>query len=284
MPTPTFIIIGAAKAGTTALYHYLSGHPEVFMSPVKETNFFAFDGQRSPTVFRRSENDFPIRTWAEYCALFATAGSAKAIGEASPLYLASPVASRNIRAMLPQARLIVSLRDPVDRAYSDYVMRLRTGAERRPANVALSGQAHSLQGGFYYDRLRRYFDVFPREQILAILAEEMRADVRGTLRQIFRFVGVDDAVVPDLNVLDNKARLPRISAMNRALTSPLLRHLAAPLMDTWIGRAARRLRDANLAPPPPMPPELRSALRDVYRDEIARVEALLERPLPAWQR
>jgi hypothetical protein len=89
---PNFVVIGAAKAGTTALYWYLSEHRAVFMSPVKETNFFAYNlDQTGKLVYGDPDvHRFPVRTLEEYQALFADAGEATAIGEASPLYLESP--------------------------------------------------------------------------------------------------------------------------------------------------------------------------------------------------
>ena len=118
MTLPNFIIIGAAKAGTTALYWYLAEHPDVFMSPVKETFYFAYGVDAAgkllygdPAVHR-----FPVKTLSAYEALFARANGALAIGEASPIYLECPQAAERIRAVIPDARLICSLRHPVDRA------------------------------------------------------------------------------------------------------------------------------------------------------------------------
>src|SRR5215210_5286768 len=129
---PNFIIVGAAKAGTTALYWYLSEHPAVYMSPVKETFYFAYGVDEAgrllygdPEVHR-----FPVKTLREYEALFAAAGDASAIGEASPIYLECPQSAGRIRELIPAARIVASLRQPVDRAYSDYIMYLRRRGRR----------------------------------------------------------------------------------------------------------------------------------------------------------
>jgi len=87
MTMPNFLVIGAAKAGTTSLYHYLNEHPQVFMSPIKETNFFAFNGERLDGRSRRSRETFPVQTLEEYENLFAGSAGARAVGEVSPLYL-----------------------------------------------------------------------------------------------------------------------------------------------------------------------------------------------------
>src|ERR671920_1370194 len=108
---PNFIVIGAAKAGTTALYWYLAEHPTVFMSPVKETNFFAYalDEQGRLVYGDPDVHKFPVKTLAEYEALFAPAAGVLAVGEASPIYLECPQAPARIRATLPDVRLICCL-------------------------------------------------------------------------------------------------------------------------------------------------------------------------------
>ncbi|MGH9894035.1 MAG: sulfotransferase, partial [bacterium] len=168
---PNFIVIGAAKAGTTALYWYLAEHPAVFMSAVKETNYFAYGldahGQLlygDPEVHR-----FPVKSLPEYEELFAEAGDAVAIGEASPIYLECPQAANRIRELLPATRLICSLRHPVDRAYSDYQMYLRRRGRRfdpardlRADSVWARPDSRWMRIGRYHEQLKRYFDAFPR--------------------------------------------------------------------------------------------------------------------------
>jgi len=112
---PNFIIIGAGRAGTTSLYHYLRQIPQVFMSPIKETNFFAFQEGVSDVEaeIRPVTGDlFPIRRREDYLALFAEAGDAVAVGEASPLYMFSPGTAQRMKDALPKARIIAVLRDP----------------------------------------------------------------------------------------------------------------------------------------------------------------------------
>ncbi len=128
MTLPDFIVVGAAKAGTTALYWYLADHPQVFMSRVKETNYFAYGlGEGGHLLYGDPElHHFPIRTIDAYERSFEGAGDARAVGEASPIYLECPQSAGRIRDTIPDARIICGLRDPVDRAYSDYLMYLRS--------------------------------------------------------------------------------------------------------------------------------------------------------------
>ena len=124
MTLPNFIVIGAAKSGTSSLHHYLRAHPEVFTPKLKEINFFAYDGKHLDVHYWAKTQD-------EYQRFFDDVGAAIAIGEVAPLYLCSPVAPDNIRRVLPDARLVAILRNPVDRAYSAYLMSRRTGRTSR---------------------------------------------------------------------------------------------------------------------------------------------------------
>src|SRR5436309_11753413 len=140
MTLPNFLIIGAAKAGTTSLYHYLRQHPDIYMSPVKEPAYYA-----SASVAARSGRSRGIRTRAAYERLFAAAGAERARGEASPQYLNDDAAPDRIAADLRDVRLIVSLRNPVDRAYSSYLGRVAGGTERRRVDEAMR------RGTYYFD-------------------------------------------------------------------------------------------------------------------------------------
>src|SRR3954452_17434204 len=123
MTMPNFLIVGAAKSGTTSLYYYLKQHPQVFVSPVKEPKFFAYEGEK--VVYRgpgdAENNRRLVNNLADYRALFGGANGAKAIGEASPVYLYSPKACERIRHYLPDAKLFVILRDPAERAYPSFL-------------------------------------------------------------------------------------------------------------------------------------------------------------------
>src|SRR3954451_22819855 len=214
MTFPTFLILGAAKAGTTALYYYLRQHPQVGMSRIKETNFFALMGR--PLDFRGPGDDdyinrFSVTTWEGYCSQFPEDGKARAIGESSPLYLYSPDAPRRIAEALPAAKLVVLLRDPVDRAFSAFLHLVRDGREtatefrealrREPSRIADHWE-HIWQYramGLYHEQLSRYFETFGREQIRVYLYEELAAGPVDVLQDLFRFLEVDEAFSPDVS-------------------------------------------------------------------------------------
>jgi hypothetical protein len=306
MTMPTFLIIGAAKAGTTSLYRYVSQHPDVFMSQLKEPCFFAVEPEpRRPNLLARwlasrtgrSPLELPaVADLESYRALFAGARSARAIGEASTAYLHVEQAAERIRGMLPDVKLVALLRDPADRAYSSYrMMRLYglepcvTFSDATAAALRTGGWRRSvyLERGLYWRQLRRYYDRFAPEQIRIYLHDDLRRDPQGVLCDLFRLIGVDDRFPVDFTVNYNTGGVPRSpgwhAALHRlALLKPLLQPLVpVPLRPTVVA-ALERLQAAGTEKPSPMPPALRYSLVEYYRADIARLEELLGRSLESW--
>jgi len=288
---PNFIMIGAAKAGTTALYWYLAEHPQVFMSPMKETNYFAYGlDQQGNLLYGDPElHRFRVRSWSEYEALFARAGGAAAIGEVSPIYLECPQAAARIRGRLPSVRIICGLREPVDRAYSDYLMYLRSrGRSLEPERdlTATSEWAlpdsHWMQIGRYHEMLSRYFDAFPREQIHIFLFDDLRRDPLGVIRDMYGFLGVDPTFHPDLETPHNVGGVPANMRLERILTSHRIRTIVEPLIPKGVVDRVRRVRTRNLRPAPSLPAELRNELMGHFRDDIGKTSELIGRSLEPW--
>jgi sulfotransferase family protein len=288
---PNFVIIGAAKAGTTALYWYLADHPQVFMSPVKETNYFAFglDDEGNLLYGDPDLHRFPVRSSAAYGELFSGAGDAVAIGEASPIYLECPQTAARIRQVLPTARIICGLREPVDRAYSDYLMYLRARGRRLDPTRDLTTssawarpESHWMQISRYHEALSRYFDLFPREQIHVFLFEDFRADTAGTVRDVYRTVGVDPGFAPDLDTPHNIGGMPSSMALEKVFTSGALKKALEPWIPRRAADLARRLRTKNLKQAPPLPEDLKAELGRHFRDDIAKTSALIGRNLDRW--
>lgn len=288
---PSFVIIGAAKAGTTALYWYLADHPEVFMSPMKETNFFAFglDAQGNHLYGDPDLHRFPVRSLSEYEELFSGAGDAVAVGEASPIYLECPQSAARIREVLPTARIICGLREPVDRAYSDYLMYLRARGRRldpardlTASSVWAQPESHWMQISRYHEALSRYFDVFPREQIHVFLFDDFRVDASRCVRDVYRMVGVDPGFTPDLETPHNIGGMPSSMTLEKVFTSGTLRKAVEPWIPRRAADLARRLRTKNLKKAPPLPAELKAELGQHFRDDIAKTSSLIGRSLDHW--
>jgi Sulfotransferase family len=287
---PNFIVIGAAKAGTTALYHYLAEHPQVFMSPVKETNYFAYglDGQGHLLYGDPEVHSFPIKTLPEYEELFAGADNAVGIGEASPIYLESPQAAGRIRELIPAARLICSLRHPVDRAYSNYQMYLRRRGLRLNPTQDLTAtspwarpDSRHMRIGFYYEQLARYFDAFPGDHIHVFLFDDLKRNAVETVQNVYRFLNVDPAFVPDFSSPHAVGGMP-----SSLLVEGVLARSPVSAVKTWIPKRAanwvRRLRARNMRQAPSLPAELRKQLTRPFRDDIEKTSKLIGRDLGHW--
>jgi hypothetical protein len=288
---PNFIVIGAAKAGTTALYWYLAEHPAVFMSPVKETNYFAYglDAKGQLLYGNPDVHRFPVKTLREYEQLFGNVGNAVAVGEASPLYLECPQAAGRIRALLPATRIICSLRHPVDRAYSDYQMYLlRRGRRFDPARdlTPMSDWARPdsrwMQIGRYHEQLKRYFDDFPRERIHVFLFDDFKRAALQTVQNAYCFLGVDPTFAPDLNAPHNVGGLPASRLLEGLLTSKTIKSAVEPWIPKGAANWVRTLRMKNMRPVPPLPAELRKELTAHFREDIRRTAELVGRSLDHW--
>jgi hypothetical protein len=297
MTMPNFLLIGAAKSGTTSLYHYLRQHPEVYMSPVKEPLFFAFVGKEGLDAEDAGAQDAPITSLERYQALFVGVVDEKAIGEASTGYFHSSRAAENIRRYIPGAKLVAVLRDPVERAYSTYLMAVRAGIE--PLDVAEALQAsirdphvpiterfarRYLRVGFYYTHLMRYYDRFPPEQIRVYLYEDFQSDPIGLMQGIFEFLGVDSAFVPDTSLRHNISLAPKSKAWHQFLTgSNVVKKALKPFVPARLREnLVRGLKARNLGAPPVMPEELRREYVELYREEINDLASLLQRDLSRW--
>ena len=305
---PDFLIIGAAKSGTTALYHYLNQHPQVYMSPEKEPRFFALEGQtpdfRGPAD-HRGINRCRFTSIEAYRELFREASEAEVAGEASTLYLYSPEAPENIARHAPDAKLIVVLRNPVDRAYSAFLFMLRDSREplddfslaledeKRRIAENWGPEYHYLQRGFYYPQLERYLDRFGREKVRIYLYEDLMEDPDGVVRDMFRFLGVEDSFTPDMSSKHNVSGIPASKVLQRAylflrgsspLKSALKTLLPAKVRHRMYLRALRSVQRRNLKKAPPLSPRVRRELTEAYRDDILKLQDLIQRDLSKWLR
>jgi hypothetical protein len=293
---PNFLIIGAAKSGTTALHRYLKQHPEIFMSAQKELRFFPFEDRmpsfRGPGDDKDMEN--VVRSIEDYRSHFAEGASYHARGESSPIYLYYPRAAGRIRHHIPDAKLIVILRDPAGRAYSQYLMKVRDGreplsfgdalaAEERRISDGWSHHWHYRRRGFYAAQLRCYFEHFKREQFRIYLYEDYVEDLVGLMQDIFRFLNVDDSFVPDVSVRHNVSSIPRSRALQTFLTEtrPVKNLVKSFVPERWSRGVGDRLRRHNITKPP-LPEKLRRRLIEDYSEDIEELQGMIGRDLSHW--
>ena len=282
---PNFIIGGALKGGTTSLNFYLKQHPAVYMCPLKEPRYFAYEADNPDHVNGRGLH-FPVKTWAQYVALFAEADDQPVVGEVSPHYMISPIAPQGIYDRLPGARLLFSLRQPVKRAYSIYWHGVRLGDETRPVEEALGEGEYAVIHGLYAAWLKSWYALFAPEQIKIVLFDDLQGDPLGTYADICRFLEIDATFVPNLTVRNKGGAMKnrRLGVLYEKLKKHPLRRVLDPLLPDKARQAIAQARDQNLEEPPPMPVPLRERLNAFYRDDIAALEQLLHRDLSAWKK
>lgn len=295
---PNLFVIGAAKAGTTALYHYLAQHPQVFLSRIKEPEFFSREEYYARGLdwyqdwhFVGAE-DFPVRA------------------EATPhyLYWSEKVAPRIEEALGERpVKFIVSFREPVARAYSWYWNMVSEGIEDLDFDEALRVEERRLRqyreelyqlgsmsygysaGSRYASLLRPFLERFPPESFFFVLQDDLRFRALETCKEIFEFLGIESSVEIELSN-SNPAAMPRSRLLHKVLRRPpLFREFIKPLVPAGVRRVRRslksRIMNANLKETAyaPLDPQLAHDLRLTYRSETERLEEVTGRDLSSWK-
>ena len=298
---PDLFIVGAPKSGTTSLYEYLDGHPEIFMSPVKEPFYFSPDvvgGPRRRFSYGEDED--------EYLGLFAKARNEKRLGEASTRYLASQQAPSLIRAFQPEARIVVMLRNPVDVLYALHNERVSYGGEEildfeealaadedrmagrrlRPhSNPAWAVYRNWVQ---YGRNIANWLDSFPREQLHVIIFDDFAADAPGELRRLLDFLEVDPDYRPASYAPRRVSHRRRGGIVRTVVESRPAQRIAHHGLPAIFGRTTAsniiwRFRQSRINRRryrrPPLPAAIRRRLAEEFRGEVARASELVGRDL-----
>ncbi len=296
MSSPSFLVIGAGRSGTTALHAALSQHPEVFVPSEKSPNFFVSQDPLPEweTGSVRQMKSHWISSSRHYQSLFQGSESFIARGEVSPVYLQSTYAAARIQEYCPEVKLIAILRDPSERAHAHYWGRRRDGLESRatfsevveqelqrplPQPVAFGSY---LACGLYHYFLSSYDQRFPPENVKVYLYEDWLANPTGLLQDLFQFLGVD----PEFQPCNRRG-----AGKTGDIAHPVLRQLwtASVALRTrlrpWLPRRIRDtagsafLRQLNK---PPLEPSLRVRCLSYFRQDLLRLQDRLGRDLSSW--
>lgn len=297
---PNFFIVGAARSGTTSLHRYLGQHPDIFVAQVKEPHFFAAD--QFPAYFTGPGDDRlnrrVCRDEGQYEQLFVRASDKPAVGESSAFYLCYPHAAERIARACSDPKIIILLRNPVDRAYSAYMYLVRDGRETLSFEDALSCERARKAQGFepmwwhtelslYYEQVKQYLEVFGVERTKVLLYDDLCSNPAELLQDVLRFLGLRDDISIDTSVRYNTAGVPRsrtlYALMDTFLAQPhaLKKHiktlLPSSLSTTWVTRAMNLLVE-----PVPMNPQLSAQLHSLFAQDVRKLEDLLSRDLQCW--
>ncbi len=296
---PDFLVLGAPKCGTTSLYYYLRQHPEIFLCP-KETHYFICNDPKYDSIQTRS--------WEEYSALFRGARHGQVRGEVAVRYLYSPAAMEEIQQMLPAVKLIVCLREPVDRTFAHFLMRFRTGGMSGSSGAVLPTAADTasffsdlnhdiIQWSLYAKYLRPWYERFSEDRLAVFLLDDLHSDPAGTMNRLFRFLGVDSDVTVNTNYRYNVSqsvdfnplivRFKRIQLLRQLRNSRLLRSVAQSLVPRTV-RDRIKWRPAksgdHISDRVKLPESVHQRLLNFFAADRDELTKLISREITEWPR
>jgi hypothetical protein len=274
---PNLFVVGIAKSGTTSLYQYLNAHPDVYMSPIKEPHYFS---DIQPTGKMRSYIRV-MRNREAYFSLFEKASHCSVIGEASTSYFWDPAVPYKLVEHNPTCKIIVILRDPVERAYSHYLNDVREGVENRTFDEAILDEVNSscrvwgkdslyVNLGLYFGRLKRFKNVFG-ENMKTIEFEKFVRDTRSTMESIFEFLSINPALGDSIQyTAHNTHAQPRTRVHRWILKSSAIRDAA----HVFVPAKARSTIIKHLSKPMQKPSMSNSSRKTLVEYYAADVRAL----------
>lgn len=297
MKMPNFLIIGTQKAGTSALTHYLKQHPQIYMSPVKEPGFFDLEGEKQNFCGPGDQEAYSLTVTdiESYCKLFQGVTNETAIGEATTWYLQSIKAPERIHYYIPDAKLIAILRNPVDRAYSAYMHAIRDGREPL-ADFALALEDEDKrirnnwgmlwrykQMGFYSIQIKRYFEKFDRNQIRIYIYDDLNDNPTELLKDVFHFLGVEDTFMPKVFTRINISGIRQSKTIETLLDDKnLIKKILKPVFPIKLRKnLANYIRTKNYMKYD-FPIEIKIQLKSIFRNDICKLQELLQRDLSKW--
>ena len=311
MKKPNFFVIGAVKAGTTSLYHYLDQHLDVYMSPIKEPHYFSKDIRcddfsstnknklRCPDMKKylahsvlKKMHIAHIDNYGDYLGLFRDVKNERAIGEISNGYFYSKSAAKEIHKEIPNAKIIAVLRDPIKRAFSQWIMNIREGRAEKNTfvdsvlfdyDLEKKGWMQSslyIENGLYFEMLQRYFEVFPRENIKIMIFEDMKKDPKSFYEEILSFLQLEPESNIDLNQKFNEAGIGRNKVVNIITQNNILRFVARNFPPNIKEKLKKILYTKRGLPK--LTEDDRARLISFFENDIKNLEHLIGRDLSSW--
>lgn len=292
MRLPNFIVIGVPKSGTTSLYFYLKQHPDVFLPVRKELHYFSYDllKENLNGPGDREVLAWLCPNWQDYISHYDSVRNETRIGEISPSYFYYSQISERIRAKLGPVKIIALLRNPIEKAFSQFMHLVREGRETLTFYQALIAEERRIEGAWsdiwrykesslYASRLNKFIDVFDRSNVKVILSEEFFADPIMVIGDLFSFMGIPPDVRIDTSHIYNRTGRPRSKLLAGFLTKPnVLRSMVRMVVPEQTRMFWRlKITELNTSQKEQIDQKSKSYLEEYFYKDIVEVERIIGR-------
>lgn len=278
-------IVGAAKAGTTSLHYYLNEHPEILMCSEKEPDYFSDKEILDQGLYYGQSR---IDSLKKYNNLFLKRDKEKFLGDASVSYLFYPEVSERIKEYNPESKIIIMLRDPIDRAFSHYLMDYRLGLtsksfeEEFKNQASLNFQQHFLLGN-YYNQVKKYLEVFETKNVHIIWYSDFKQNTEKELQKVIEFIGLNTDFKVDFNKVYNSFSMPKNNIIRKIYSVVWLRKILTFIFSKKLVNLIKSIL-FNKGRKPKLSEEIREVLFSYYKSDIEDLEQLLSVNLSRWKR
>ena len=280
---PTFFVVGAPRCGTTSMYEYLKKTDGIYMSPVKEPNYF------SRIIIPDDYIYAPIRDEKKYFALFSNIKNESIVGEASTTYLQDPAAPKLIHEKIPNAKIIMSLRDPVERAFSHYLHFQSTGFEKRSFDQAikenLSGTDNSsgkdyVGAGMYFEQVKRYISIFGEKNAKIILFEDFSKNTKKLVSEIYDFLHIQSELPRDIDIIYNQYSATRTSISQFIINNTQITKISRKIFPETLRIKVRETILTKKADKPSLSTSDKEFLKKTYELDVYNLQNFLDMSFP----
>ncbi|UAB81923.1 sulfotransferase [Marixanthomonas sp. SCSIO 43207] len=291
--TVHFFVIGAARAGTTTLYSYLSQHPDIFLPNVKECNYFSSVQSLDKEVYKEPKYDKKyhmkiIASQKVYNNLFLPAKATQLKGDVSPSYLWDRDTAKRIFEHNSEAKIILSLRNPIDRAYSHYLMHYNTGYEtEKTFEEALNAPKKPIWGGgnmylemsSYFNQVKPYFDCFPSENIKVLIYEDWTKNKEKAFHDIYSFLGIQSFSKYAADEVYNKTQaIKNKKALDILRQEKVKRSIQKLIPEAWTEKVKQQFFYKETEKTS-LSEETITRLKRYFKDDVKKTENLIQQPL-----
>jgi hypothetical protein len=301
MRKPNFFIVGHPRSGTSSLHRYLQQHPDVFMTPIKEPNFFSTDFRSESDAFHKKSLYFPFRTEEQYLGLYKKWNEEKAAGEASATYLCSKVTAAQIYRFNPGSKIIMMFREPVDFLYSFHsAAQFALGEHIQDFETALAAEKRRREGhGFskrtitpswlfytefvkYSEQIKRFLSFFDRNQIKILIFDDFKSNTEKSYLGVLEFLEVAVGLPPSFDVVNPNKELKWPLLKKYTLDSPYFRKALRKMLSNEAYAGLKNFYKSRLTtykPRQPLDDRLRRRTMAIFKPEVEKLSALIDRNL-----